>query len=114
MLKRLLHFLSRNRIKSVPSGKASGVLNTFTWYIPAPPERKNGYREKEFDKAMKRFLRSGFEVVSLHTVPHHSQNGGGCWVIVLARALTHEALSSPVDEEDEDKNVEWDFQEEGR
>ena len=114
MLKRLLHFLSRNRIKSVPSGNNADGLRTFTWYIPAPPGRKNGYRENEFDKALGRFIRNGHEVISLHTVPHHSPQGGGCWVIVLARTLSDKAISFSADEDVKDENVEWDFQEEIR
>ena len=43
-------------------------LKTFTYFIPAPPHRKNGYREKEFDKIMSGILQSGFELQELKTV----------------------------------------------
>lgn len=42
-------------------------IKTFTYFIPAPPHRKNGYREKEFDKIMQGILQSGFELMDLQT-----------------------------------------------
>lgn len=52
-------------IKTTKKNK-SGV-QTFTYFIPAPPTRKNGYREKEFDKIMNGILESGFTLIELHT-----------------------------------------------
>ena len=49
------------------SGKKMKGIKTFTYYIPAPPHRKSGYREREFDKIMQGILQSGFELVDLHT-----------------------------------------------
>jgi hypothetical protein len=46
---------------------------TFTYFIPAPPQRKSGYREVEFDKIMRGILDSGFELESMQTVS--SSNG---------------------------------------
>jgi hypothetical protein len=54
-----------NRAKS--SGNKIKEIKTFTYFIPAPPHRKNGYREKEFDKIMQGILQSGFELVDLQT-----------------------------------------------
>lgn len=45
---------------------------TFTYFIPAPQQRRSGYREIEFDKIMKGILETGFEIESLQT-----QAGGG-------------------------------------
>lgn len=41
---------------------------TFTYFIPAPPQRKTGYREVEFDKIMRGILETGFEIDSLESV----------------------------------------------
>lgn len=49
------------------SGKKIKAVKTFTYYIPAPPVRKNGYREIEFDKIMSGILQSGFELIELQT-----------------------------------------------
>lgn len=54
-------------IRSAKSGNKMKELKTFTYFIPAPPSRKNGYREVEFDKIMQGILQSGFELVSLQT-----------------------------------------------
>lgn len=40
---------------------------TFTYYIPAPPHRKSGYREMEFDKIMQGLLSTGFEIETLQS-----------------------------------------------
>ena len=42
-------------------------FKTFTYFIPSPPHRKNGYREKEFDKIMQGILQSGFELIDIQT-----------------------------------------------
>lgn len=48
-----------------PKGKV--YRTTFTFFIPAPPIRKNGYREVEYDKVMRGLFDSGFELESLQT-----------------------------------------------
>jgi hypothetical protein len=53
--------------RATSSGKKKLTIKTFTYFIPAPPGRKNGYREKEFDKIMQGILQSGFELVQLQT-----------------------------------------------
>lgn len=50
----------------VRSGKKT-YRTTFTYFIPAPPQRKTGYREIEFDKIMRGILETGFELESFHT-----------------------------------------------
>lgn len=49
------------------SGKAKKTLKTFTYFLPAPPQRKTGYREKEFDKIIQGIIQSGFEIVQMQT-----------------------------------------------
>jgi hypothetical protein len=53
--------------RSGRSGTKSSLIKTFTYFIPAPPARKSGYRETEFDKIMQGILTSGFELLELHT-----------------------------------------------
>ncbi len=52
--------------RSTRSGKKL-YRTTFTYFIPAPPLRKSGYREIEFDKIMRGILESGFEIETLET-----------------------------------------------
>lgn len=72
------------RNKTKPSGK--NKLSTFTYYIPAPPHRKSGYREKEFDKILTGILDSGFEIVSLQTQGVGNENGAGLFIIAVLRS----------------------------
>ncbi|OFZ22187.1 MAG: hypothetical protein A2202_03760 [Bdellovibrionales bacterium RIFOXYA1_FULL_36_14] len=57
------------------------AYQTFTYFIPAPPERKSGYREKQFDKIVFELLNNkGYELISMHTQNCHHQSG--MWVIL--------------------------------
>lgn len=56
-------------------------IRTFTYYIPAPPTRRSGYREKEFDKLMADIVDLGFSIKSLATQSHTGENSSGMWVI---------------------------------
>lgn len=69
-------------IRQLKSGNKLKELKTFTYFIPAPPTRKNGYREKEFDKIMQGILQSGFELVDLQT----QAMGTGLFIVALLRA----------------------------
>jgi hypothetical protein len=57
----------RMSIRQKASSKNLKQIKTFTYFIPAPPNRKTGYREKEFDKIMNGILQSGFEILDLQT-----------------------------------------------
>ncbi len=61
--------------RSVRSGKKI-YRTTFTYFIPAPPHRKSGYREIEFDKIMQGILSTGFEIDELRTVATGGDHGG--------------------------------------
>jgi hypothetical protein len=52
---------------SIRSSKSTKVTTSFTYFIPAPPVRKTGYREKEFDKILNGILQSGFEILEIQT-----------------------------------------------
>lgn len=69
-------------IRQDRSGNKMKDLKTFTYFIPAPPHRKNGYREKEFDKIMHGILQSGFELVDLQTQGMSS----GIFIVAVLRA----------------------------
>ena len=59
--------MEKTSIKPKISGNKKKEFKTFTYFIPSPPHRKNGYREKEFDKIMQGILQSGFELIDLQT-----------------------------------------------
>ena len=66
--------------RSTRSGKKV-FHKTFTYFIPAPPHRKNGYREIEFDKILQGFIDSGFEISSLDT----QSAVNGIFIVVLLK-----------------------------
>lgn len=55
-------------------------VKTFTWYIPAPPKRAQGHREKEFDKVLHGILKSGHEVLEWKL---QSVGDGGMYAVFL-------------------------------
>lgn len=70
------------------SSKKKQSLQTFTYFIPAPPHRKTGYREKEFDKIMTGILQSGFELADLRT----ESVDGGVFVMAFLKPMDKRAL----------------------
>lgn len=61
--------------------KGCEKIRMFTYYIPAPPTRRSGYREKEFDKLMAEIFELGFNLKSLTTQAHTGQDSSGIWVL---------------------------------
>ena len=101
---------------STRSSKSPKVTTSFTYFIPAPPIRKTGYREKEFDKILNGILQSGFEVLKIETQSVDT----GMFIFALLRSsrkvanidkemdmhdkfkLTHSHASPDFEMEDED------------
>lgn len=73
--------MKKTSTRSKASTTSKKVFKTFTYFIPSPPARKNGYREKEFDKIMQGILQSGFELVDLQT---QGMDNGIFIVVVLS------------------------------
>mgnify|MGYP000330210512 CR=1 FL=1 len=61
---------------------------TFTYYIPAPPIRKTGYQEREFDSLMSGLTKMGFEIIDFKLSSHGSESKSGMWVVCLLGAKT--------------------------
>lgn len=59
---------------------------TFTYFVPAPPKRNTGYREKEFDKVFYNFINSGYELINLTTQNSGVESSPGMWIIATVRA----------------------------
>ena len=61
------------------------IYSTFTYYIPAPPNRKTGYQEQEFDKLVfEAFQDKDLEIMSINTIANHKD--GGFWAIILIKS----------------------------
>ena len=87
--------------RSTSSGKKL-FRKTFTYYIPAPPHRKSGYREREFDKIMQGILQTGFEIESLQTQSAGGESGG-LFVVAILKTNSKKVF---------DRDVNQDLQEE--
>ena len=53
----------------------------FTYFLPSPPSRKTGYREKEFDQITKEAIAKGYTILELNT----RANASGVWIILKLR-----------------------------
>jgi hypothetical protein len=78
--------------KSTKLSSSKGATTTFTYFIPAPPSRKTGYREREFDKIMAGILESGFELLSLQT-----QSVGNTGLFIIAVLKSNSKKTSSLD-----------------
>lgn len=68
------------------SGKKKNLVKTFTYYIPAPPHRKTGYREREFDKILQGILTAGFELLDLQTQSVGGPDNSGLFIVATIKA----------------------------
>lgn len=90
--------------RSPKSGKKTGLKSTFTYYIPAPPARKSGYREREFDKIMRGILNSGHEIVDLHTHSVGGPDNSGLYIVAVLKAA-----SAKIAKLDESQDIQENF-----
>lgn len=56
---------------------------TFTYYVPAPPTRKTGYQEKEFDFITQHIFKLGFELLDFKIQSHSNEGSSGMWIVCL-------------------------------
>lgn len=73
---------------------------TFTFFIPSPPPRSTGYREKQFDKLFFEFINRGYNVLDFKCQTTNNRDGGsGMWIICLVQATNKLAEELNLDEE---------------
>jgi hypothetical protein len=72
---------------------------TFTYFIPAPPHRKSGYREIEFDKIMQGILSTGFELESLQS----QSTEGGLFVVSLLKTNSKKIFDTDLNQDMHEK-----------
>jgi hypothetical protein len=66
-------------------------IQSFTFFIPSPPARNSGYREKQFDKLFYDFINRGYEILSFNTQVCSGPSQSGMWIVCVVRALNEEA-----------------------
>ena len=77
---------------------------TFTYFLPAPPLRKQGYQEKEFDYLIEKLVSMGFIIDDLKVSSGTHNESSGIWIVVIIRAKTKEAFDRKIDLSSEDLN----------
>lgn len=83
--------------RSSRSGKKV-YRKTFTYFIPAPPQRKSGYREREFDKIMQGILSAGFEIESLEAQATGG-DPGGLFVMALLKTNSKKVFEMDLEQD---------------
>ncbi len=66
-------------------------IQTFTYYVPSPPKRKFGYREKEFDRAVYQFINRGYKIINIQAIQNNGVDYSGMWVIFTVKSLNRRA-----------------------
>lgn len=83
--------------RSSQSGKKT-FWKTFTYFIPAPPHRKTGYREIEFDKIMQGILSTGFEIENIQTQGSGGE-AGGLFIVALLKTKSKKVFESDINQD---------------
>ena len=72
---------------------------SFTYFLPAPPERNTGYQEKEFDQILSHLNKKGYEVLNFHTqsISYGEQNHcAGIWIVCLLGILDKKLIEEEI------------------
>lgn len=85
-------------IKNIFNPTNNFKIQSFTFFIPSPPTRSTGYREKQFDKLFFEFINLGYEIISISTESSSGINQSGMWIICIVRALNSKANNLNLDE----------------
>ena len=94
MIYRLFSFL-----KSLVTAEKDYKMQTFTFFIPSPPARMTGYREKQFDKLFYEFINRGYKIINFTTQSSSTgEKHSGMWILCLVQATNAEAEKLNLDE----------------
>jgi hypothetical protein len=66
-------------------------VRSFTYYIPAPPNRKTGYQEKEFDHIFDYLMENEFDIIDYKLESCSNDSSSGMWIVCILGAKTLKA-----------------------
>lgn len=66
-------------------------IQSFTYFIPAPKQFSQQYREKQFDRIFYDFINRGYEIIEIKTEICSREEGSGMWFICVVRAKNDQA-----------------------
>ncbi len=85
-------------IRLLFSRKNNFKIQSFTFFIPSPPPRSSGYREKQFDKLFYDFINKGYRIIDFKTQASSGEKQSGMWIVFVVQALNNEAEALNLDE----------------
>ncbi len=85
-------------ISSLLGLKKNYKIQSFTYFIPSPPPRLSGYREKQFDKIFHEFINRGYSILNFSTQASTGEKQSGMWLVFIVQALNEEAEALNLDE----------------
>ena len=87
----------KSLFKKLSGTKKDYKIQSFTFYVPAPPSRTTGYREKQFDKLFYEFINKGYKILDFKTTSISGEKQSGMWLVFIVRALNEKADSLNLD-----------------
>ncbi|MDO9182999.1 MAG: hypothetical protein Q7U04_11355 [Bacteriovorax sp.] len=87
-----------NFISSRLGFKKNYKIQSFTFFIPSPPTRATGYREKQFDKIFYEFINKGYRILNFTTQASTGEKQSGMWIILIVQATNPNAQALNLDE----------------
>ena len=95
LLKKTFHFISFNFF----SVTSSHSRKTFTYFLPAPPNRKTGYQEKELDFLMNYLNEQGLKIVDfkIATLSGNPSGQNGMWALFVLDCTSEQARHLNID-----------------
>ena len=89
-----------NSVKSLFKSKQTYVTTrTFTYFVPAPPNRKTGYQEKEFDHICKYLVGKNFDIIDIKMEAFANDSAAGVWILCILGAKSQDAAEMSLEVE---------------
>lgn len=85
-------------IKSLFGAKKIYKIQSFTYFIPSPPPRSTGYREKQFDKIFHEFINRGYTILNFTAQASTGEKQSGMWLVFIVQAQNEAADALKIDE----------------
>lgn len=74
-------------------------IQSFTYFIPAPKQFSQPYREKQFDRLFYQFINKGYQILEIKTEQCSNDSGAGMWIIIIVQAKNKQASELNLEEE---------------
>lgn len=86
----------------------SHKIQSFTYFIPAPKQFSQAYREKQFDKLFYDFINRGYKIIDIKTEQCSSPYGSGMWIIFIVQATNETASELKFEDQVDPNEIELD------